>query len=451
MFNSFGHLFRVTTWGESHGPALGCVIDGCPPGIPLTEADIQPWLDARRPGQNRFTTQRQEPDQVEILSGVFEGRTTGTPISLLIRNTDQRSKDYSEIATKFRPGHADITYHLKYGLRDYRGGGRSSARETAARVAAGGVARAVLAVLVPALRVRGVLVQIGDRPIDRATWDWDEVSRNPFWSPDAGAAEAWASYLDGLRKSGNSVGAIIELVAEGVPPGLGAPIYAKLDSDITMALMTINAVKGVEIGAGFAAAALTGIENADEIYMGNDGTPHFSSNHAGGILGGISTGQDVIARFAVKPTSSILTPRRTITTEGAETEVVTKVATTPASGSARCRWARRCLPACCSTICCCTAGRSAIPAGGSARSAAEAGDELDMAGPAELVHRLHPVERKAPVDQKPRVPGEGDGIAGDHGDVPKRLAGREHSDLRLGPGTRRVDDHGVETFQLTLQ
>jgi chorismate synthase len=324
MFNSFGHLFRVTTWGESHGPALGCVVDGAPPGIALSEADIQPWLDARRPGQSRFTTQRQEPDQVEILSGTFEGRTTGSPVSLLIRNTDQRSKDYSEIAAKFRPGHADITYHLKYGLRDYRGGGRSSARETAARVAAGGVARAALAALAPSVRIRGALVQIGDRPIDRAAWDWDEVPRNPFWSPDAGAAEGWATYLDGLRKSGNSVGAIVELVAEGVPAGLGAPIYAKLDSDLAMALMTINAVKGVEIGAGFASASLTGTENADEIFMGDDGAPRFSSNHAGGILGGISTGQPIVARFAVKPTSSILTPRRTITVTGEETEIVTK-------------------------------------------------------------------------------------------------------------------------------
>jgi chorismate synthase len=324
MFNSFGHLYRVTTWGESHGPALGCVVDGCPPGIPLSEADIQPWLDARRPGQSRFTTQRQEADQVEILSGTFEGTTTGTPISLLIRNTDQRSKDYGDIAQKFRPGHADITYHLKYGLRDYRGGGRSSARETAARVAAGGVARAVLAALLPAVRIRGALVQIGDRAIDRAAWDWDELPRNPFWCPDPAAAADWASYLDGLRKSGNSIGAVIEHIAEGVPAGLGAPIYAKLDSDIAMALMTINAVKGVEIGAGMAAAALTGSENADEIYMGNDGHPRFTSNHAGGILGGISSGQDIVARFAVKPTSSILTPRRTITLTGEETEIVTK-------------------------------------------------------------------------------------------------------------------------------
>jgi chorismate synthase len=323
-FNSFGRLFVVTTWGESHGPALGCVVDGCPPGVALAEADIQPWLDARRPGQNRFTTQRQEADRVEILSGTFEGRTTGTPIALMIRNTDQRSKDYSDIAGKFRPGHADLTYHLKYGLRDYRGGGRSSARETAARVAAGGVARAVLAALLPAVRIRGALVQIGDRAIDRAAWDWDELPRNPFWCPDPAAAADWASYLDSLRKSGNSIGAVIEVTAEGVPAGLGAPIYAKLDSDIAMALMTINAVKGVEIGAGMAAAALTGSENADEIYMGNDGHPRFTSNHAGGILGGISSGQDIVARFAVKPTSSILTPRRTITLTGEETEIVTK-------------------------------------------------------------------------------------------------------------------------------
>ena len=323
MFNSFGHVFRVTTWGESHGPALGCVVDGCPPGVPLSETDIQPWLDARKPGTSRFTTQRREDDAVEILSGVYEGRTTGTPISLMIRNTDQRSKDYSEIAAKFRPGHADIAYHLKYGLRDPRGGGRSSARETAARVAAGGVARQVLTALVPGLTIRGAMVAMGDRAIDRAAWDWDEIGRNPFWCPDAGAAADWAQWLDDLRKSGNSIGAVIELVAEGLPPGLGAPIYAKLDSDLAMALMTINAVKGVEIGAGFAAAALTGVENADEIAMGDDG-PQFSSNHAGGILGGISTGQPVVARFAVKPTSSILTPRRTITVTGEEAEIVTK-------------------------------------------------------------------------------------------------------------------------------
>jgi chorismate synthase len=321
--NSFGHLFRVTTWGESHGPALGCVVDGCPPGVPLTEADLQPWLDARKPGQSRYTTQRREEDAVEVLSGTFEGVTTGTPISLMIRNTDQRSKDYGDIAAKFRPGHADITYHLKYGLRDYRGGGRSSARETAARVAAGGVARKVLAALVPGLTIRGAMVQMGARAIDRAAWDWDEVPKNPFWCPDPAAAADWATWLDELRKSGNSVGAVIEVVASGVPPSLGAPVYGKLDSDLAAAMMTINAVKGVEIGAGMAAATLTGTENADEIFMGNDG-PRFSSNHAGGILGGISTGQDVVVRFAVKPTSSILTPRRTIDRTGAETEIVTK-------------------------------------------------------------------------------------------------------------------------------
>ena len=342
MFNSFGHLFRVTTWGESHGPALGCVVDGCPPGVPLSEADIQPWLDARRPGQSRFTTQRQEPDRVEILSGTFEGRTTGTPISLLIRNTDQRSKDYSEIAAKFRPGHADITYHLKYGLRDYRGGGRSSARETAARVAAGGVARAVLAALAPTARVRGALVQIGDRPIDRAAWDWDEVPRQSVLvprrrAPPRGGPPTSMRCASPATRSARSS----SWSPTGVPAGLGAPIYAKLDSDLAMALMTINAVKGVEIGAGFAAAALTGNENADEITMGNDG-PRFSSNHAGGILGGISTGQDIVARFAVKPTSSILTPRRTITDQPARRPRSSpRAATIPASASARSRSARR--------------------------------------------------------------------------------------------------------------
>jgi chorismate synthase len=322
-FNSFGHLFRVTTFGESHGPAIGCVVDGCPPGVALTEADIQPWLDRRRPGQSRFTTQRKEADAVEILSGTFEGRTLGTPIALLIRNTDQRSKDYSEIAAKFRPGHADITYHLKYGIRDYRGGGRSSARETAARVAAGGVARAALAELVPGLAVRGAMVAMGAHAIDPAAWDWEEVGRNPFWCPDPTAATAWAEELDALRKSGDSIGAVIEIRASGVPAGLGAPVYAKLDADLAAALMSINAVKGVEIGDGMAAAALTGSANADEIAMGEDG-PVFSSNHAGGILGGISSGQDVVARFAVKPTSSILKPRRTITATGEDAEIVTR-------------------------------------------------------------------------------------------------------------------------------
>ena len=322
-FNTFGHVFRVTTWGESHGPALGATVDGCPPGVPLAEADLQHWLDRRKPGQSRYTTQRREADAVEILSGIFEGHTTGTPIQLMIRNTDQRSKDYSEIAAKFRPGHADITYWQKYGLRDYRGGGRASARETAARVAAGGVARAALAALAPGLRVTGYMVQMGAKVLDRARMDLSEIDANPFFLPDAVAAEEWADYLEALRKSGNSVGALIEVVASGVPPGLGAPIYAKLDTELAAALMSINAVKGVEIGEGLAAAALTGEANADEIAMGPDG-PVYGSNHAGGILGGISTGQDIVARFAVKPTSSILTPRATITTTGEETEIVTK-------------------------------------------------------------------------------------------------------------------------------
>lgn len=321
--NMFGHLFRVTTWGESHGPAIGATVDGCPPGVSVTAEALQHWLDRRKPGQNKYTTQRREPDQVEILSGVFEGVSTGTPIQLMIRNTDQRSKDYSEIAEKFRPGHADITYWQKYGIRDYRGGGRSSARETACRVAAGGVARAALAALVPGLSVTGYMVAMGSHEIDRARFDWDEIERNPFWVPDAQAAEEWAAYLDGLRKSGNSVGAVIEVTARGAPAGLGAPLYAKLDTDLAAAMMSINAVKGVEIGDGMAAARLTGEANADEIHMGPDG-PEYSSNHAGGILGGISTGQDIVLRFAVKPTSSILTPRKTITKSGSATEIVTK-------------------------------------------------------------------------------------------------------------------------------
>jgi len=321
--NSFGRLFSVTTWGESHGPALGAVVDGCPPGVPLEPAMLQHWLDRRKPGQSRYTTQRQEADEVEILSGVFEGQTTGHPIQLMIRNTDQRSKDYGEIAAKFRPGHADYPYWVKYGIRDYRGGGRSSARETAARVAAGGVAREMLKALVPGLTITGAMVQMGPHPIDRARWDWEEIERNPFWTPDAQAAAEWAEYLDGLRKSGNSTGAVIEVTARGVPAGLGVPVYGKLDADLAAAMMSINAVKGVEIGDGFAAAALTGEQNADEIRMGNTG-PRFLSNHAGGILGGISSGQDVVVRFAVKPTSSILTPRRTIDKAGTETEIVTK-------------------------------------------------------------------------------------------------------------------------------
>jgi chorismate synthase len=322
-FNTFGHFFRVTTWGESHGPALGCTVDGCPPGVALEPGMIQHWLDRRKPGQSKYTTQRREADEVEILSGVFDGVTTGTPIQLMIRNTDQRSKDYGEIAQAFRPGHADITYWQKYGIRDFRGGGRSSARETAARVAAGGVAREVLKLLAPDVRITGYMVRMGAKPADRSRFDLAEIERNPFWTPDAAAAAEWADYLDGLRKSGNSVGAVIEVVASGVPAGLGAPVYGKLDADLAAAMMSINAVKGVEIGAGMAAAELTGEANADEIAMGPDG-PVYSSNQAGGILGGISTGQDVVVRFAVKPTSSILTPRRTITRAGAETEIVTK-------------------------------------------------------------------------------------------------------------------------------
>jgi chorismate synthase len=325
-FNTFGHLFRVTTFGESHGPAIGCVVDGCPPGIPLTEADIQPFLDKRRPGQSRFTTQRQEPDQVRILSGVFNDEatgaqvTTGTPIGLVIDNVDQRSKDYSAIKEKYRPGHADYTYDVKYGLRDYRGGGRQSARETAMRVAAGAIARKIL----PGMSVRGALVQIGPETIDRTRWDWNEIERNPFFCPDAQKAKFFEGYLDQVRKRGSSVGAVIEVIAEGVPAGLGAPIYGKLDGDLAGAIMGINAVKGVEIGAGMGAAALSGEENSDEMRMGNDGKPVFLSNNAGGILGGISTGQPVVVRFAVKPTSSILSPRRTVDRYGNETEISTK-------------------------------------------------------------------------------------------------------------------------------
>jgi chorismate synthase len=325
-FNTFGHLFRVTTFGESHGVAIGCVVDGCPPRIPLTEADIQPYLDKRRPGQSRFTTQRREPDQVKILSGVFtdettgEQVTTGTPIALVIDNVDQRAKDYSEIKDKYRPGHADYTYDAKYGIRDYRGGGRQSARETATRVAAGAIARKI----VPGMTVRGALIQMGPHSIERARWNWDEVERNPFFCPDAEKAKFFEGYLDEIRKRGSSVGAVIQVVAEGVPVGLGAPIYGKLDGDLAAALMGINAVKGIEIGAGFAAAALSGEENADEMRIGNDGKPVFLSNHAGGILGGISTGQPIVCRFAVKPTSSILTPRRTVDRYGAETEISTR-------------------------------------------------------------------------------------------------------------------------------
>lgn len=318
--SSFGELFRFTTWGESHGPAIGVVVDGVPSRLPLAEPEIQHWLDRRKPGQSKFTTQRQEPDRVEILSGVFEGVTTGTPVSLLIRNEDQRSKDYGEIKDSYRPGHADFTYDAKYGVRDYRGGGRSSARETASRVAAGAIARKILG---PDIKIVGYLVQIGADSIDRERLDLDQIERNPFWCPDAAAAERWEAQLLSVRKAGSSVGAVIEVVAGGVPAGLGEPIYDKLDADLAKAMMSINAVKGVEIGAGFASAALRGEDNADEIRMGNAG-PRFLSNHAGGILGGISSGQDVVVRFAVKPTSSILAPRRTIDRHGNETEIVTK-------------------------------------------------------------------------------------------------------------------------------
>ncbi len=396
--NTFGHLFRVTTWGESHGPALGATVDGCPPGVAVDEATLQHWLDKRRPGQNKNMTQRNEPDAVQILSGVFEGRTTGTSIQLMIENTDQRSRDYGDIAATFRPGHADITYHQKYGLRDYRGGGRSSARETAARVAAGGIARAVLDHLVPGVQIKGYMVRMGAMALDRAAFDWDAIDGNDFWLPDAKAAPEWEAYLQKLRKDHNSVGAIVELVARGVPAGLGAPIYGKLDTDLAAACMSINAVKGVEIGEGMAAAELMGTDNADEIlpadpaedviailapnsrrtpklietgllnkngencwfepgrdleyYADNrDGSftlhvhrkhltsrgidaaelpvvrpaqPRYMSNHAGGILGGISTGQEIVVRFAVKPTSSILSPRASIRMDGTPTEVVTK-------------------------------------------------------------------------------------------------------------------------------
>lgn len=324
--NTFGHMYRVTTWGESHGPAIGCVVDGTPPGIPLTESEIQFWLDRRRPGQNRFTSQRREPDTVRILSGTFEDDdtngqvTTGSPISLIIENVDQRSKDYSDIKNKYRPGHADYTYDAKYGLRDYRGGGRQSARETACRVAAGAIARKILG---DAIKIRGALIQIGTKTINREDWDWAEVEQNAFWCPDSNAVSGWESYLDDIRKKGSSVGAIIEVVASGVPAGWGAPLYGKLDGDLASAMMTINAAKGAEIGSGFATAAFSGEENADEMRM-KDGKPFFKSNHAGGILGGISSGQDIVVRFVVKPTSSILTPRDTINRSSEDTEIATK-------------------------------------------------------------------------------------------------------------------------------
>jgi chorismate synthase len=319
-FNTFGRVFRFTTWGESHGPALGAIVDGCPPGLALSEADIQPWLDKRRPGTSRFTTQRQEPDQVRILSGVFDGKTTGTPISLMIENVDQRSKDYSEVALAYRPGHADYAYDAKYGFRDYRGGGRSSARETAARVAAGAVARAVI----EGVRIRAYLVELGGDAIDRAAFDDTAIDENPFFCPDRAAAERWEAIMDRTRKAGSSVGAIVECVAEGVPAGWGAPLYAKLDSELAAAIMSINAVKGVEIGDGFMAARLTGEQNADPMRPGNDGKPVFLANHAGGIAGGIATGQPIVVRAALKPTSSILTPVETITRTGEASDIRTK-------------------------------------------------------------------------------------------------------------------------------
>jgi chorismate synthase len=318
--NSFGSIFRFTTWGESHGPAIGCVVDGVPPLIPLSEADIQPFLDKRRPGTSRFVTQRQEPDTVKILSGVFEGRTTGTPISLMIENVDQRSKDYGDIKETFRPGHADYAYMAKYGIRDYRGGGRSSARETAMRVAAGAVARKILG---DTVKIRGAVIQIGETKIDRSRWDWEEIDRNPFFSPDPRITAEWADLLDRTRKAGSSIGAIVEVTATGVPAGWGEPIYGKLDADLAAAMMSINAVKGVEIGDGFAAALLSGEQNADEMRM-KGGEVTFLSNHAGGVQGGISTGQEVTVRFAVKPTSSILTPRKTVDVEGHDREIATK-------------------------------------------------------------------------------------------------------------------------------
>ena len=322
--NSFGHMYKVTTWGESHGPSLGATIDGCPPGIDIDQNKLQVWMDKRKPGQSKYTTQRNEPDSVEILSGVFEGVSTGTPIQLMIKNTDQRSKDYSEIAQTFRPGHADITYWQKYGIRDYRGGGRSSARETAARVAAGGVARLVLKNLAPDLEIYGYMTQMGDQKIDRSRIDLNQIDHNPFWCPDFKAVNDWKDYLENIRKSRDSVGAIIEIIAKNVSPGLGAPIYGKIDTDLAAAMMSINAVKGVEIGEGMNAASLLGSQNADEIFMDGKNGPRYSSNHSGGILGGISTGQDIVVRFAVKPTSSILSPKKTITQKGEETEIITK-------------------------------------------------------------------------------------------------------------------------------
>ncbi len=323
--NTFGSIFTVTSFGESHGPAIGCIIDGVPPQIALSEADIQPYVDKRRPGQSKFTTQRQEPDTVQVLSGVFDGQTTGTPIALIINNEDQRSKDYGDIKEKFRPGHADFTYFKKYGIRDYRGGGRSSARETAMRVAAGAVARKVLNELLDdPVVIRGAMVQMGTSLIDGERWDWDEIDKNPFFCPDAETAKEWESYLDDVRKQGSSIGGVIEVTARGIPAGLGEPTFDRLDADIAKAMMSIPAVKGVEIGAGFAAAAFSGEDNADEMRKADDGSTVFLSNNAGGLLGGISTGQEITARFAVKPTSSISIPRKTVTDKGENVEIVTK-------------------------------------------------------------------------------------------------------------------------------
>ena len=321
--NSFGHIFRVTTWGESHGPAIGATVDGCPPGIKISENFIQTFLDRRKPGQSKFTTQRSEADKVSILSGIFDGATTGTPIQLLIENKDQKAKDYDSIANSFRPGHADLTYFIKYGNRDYRGGGRSSARETASRVAAGAIARKVLETFLPSLRINSYMIQMGKKKINYKNFDIDEISKNPFWCPDKSVVDEWKNYLLSVRKDGDSVGGIIEVVAKNVPPGLGAPLYGKLDSDLASSLMSINAVKGVEIGEGMNVASLMGSENADEIFF-SESQIKFNSNHAGGILGGISTGQDIVTRFAVKPTSSIMKQKQTITKKGSSEKIVTK-------------------------------------------------------------------------------------------------------------------------------
>ncbi len=321
--NTFGQIFRFTTWGESHGPAIGCVVDGVPPGLEISESDVQFWLDRRRPGQSRYTSQRREPDSVRILSGVFEGRTTGAPVSLLIENVDARSKDYGPIKDQFRPGHADYTYWAKYGIRDYRGGGRASARETACRVAAGAIARKILARDLPDVVIRGALVQIGSHKVDRTQWDWTEIDKNPFWCPDKAMAEQWAAFVDSIRKSGSSAGAVIEIQATGMPVGLGTPVYSKLDADLAAAMVSINAVKGVEIGDGFASAEMPGESAQDEMRLDDNNRPRFLSNHAGGVLGGISSGQDLVVRFVVKPTSSLPRVSKSLDIHGAEVDVTT--------------------------------------------------------------------------------------------------------------------------------